>query len=77
MTFCMHKSLVYIISVCSTFSLIPDVTNMHFKSLHGIYSFCFHGSSKTDHSDTEISIYSENCFLAKLPCIRILQLSIQ
>lgn len=34
-----HKSFVLNTSVCSNFSFILTVTNMHFKSLHGIYSF--------------------------------------
>lgn len=63
--------------VCSNFSFIPAVINMHFKSLHGIYSLCFHGSNKTDSSDMEISIFSKKCFLAKLSWIRIKQLNVK
>lgn len=71
-----HKSFVLNISVCSNFFFIPAVTNIHFKSLHGIYSFCFHGNNETDPSDMKISIYSENCCLAGLSWIWILQLNI-
>lgn len=59
--------------VCSNFSFIPAVINMHSKSWHGIYSLCFHGNNKTDSSDMEISIYSEKRFLAKLSWIQQLK----
>jgi len=54
------KAFVVNTLVCSNFSFIPAVINMHSKSLHGISSLCFHGNNKTDSSDMEISIYSES-----------------